>query len=84
MGVLRLQMHATAPDPAEQTLGTSQSVGCVCIAALLNEFVDRQGLRGEDCERSLAAGRLLWVLRRDRTPTACPGRYMVVVDAKSP
>ena len=52
MGVLRLQMHATAPDPAEQTLGTPQSEGCVRIAALLNEFVDRQGLRGEDCERS--------------------------------
>ena len=52
MGVLRLQMHATAPDPAEQTLGTPQSEGCVRIPASLNEFVDRQGLRGEDCERS--------------------------------
>ena len=47
MGVLRLQMHATAPDPAEQTLGTPQSEGCVRIPALLNEFVDRHGCRAK-------------------------------------
>lgn len=81
MGVLRLQMHATDPDLAAQKLGTPQSEGCVRIPASLNDFVDRHGLLDEDYEKSLAAGGHLWVLRKDRTPTAYPGRYMVVVDS---
>lgn len=81
MGVLRLQMHATDPDLAEQKLGTPQSEGCVRIPASLNDFIDRHGLLDEDYERSLATGGHLWVLRKDRTPTATAGRYMVVVDS---
>jgi hypothetical protein len=40
MGVLRLQMHATDPELAEQKLGSAQSEGCVRIPASLNEFMD--------------------------------------------
>lgn len=81
-GVMRLQMHATDPDLAEWRLGTQQSEGCVRIPATLNDFIDRHGLLDEDYERALADGERLWVLRKDRTPTPWPGRYMVVVDSK--
>jgi hypothetical protein len=81
MGVLRLQMHATDPDLAEQKLGTAQSEGCVRIPATLNDFMDVHGLLDEDYERTVAGGKQLWVLRKDRTPTPYPGRYMVVVDS---
>ena len=67
MGVLRLQMHATAPDPAEQTLGTPQSEGCVRIPALLNEFVDRHGCRAKTVnDRGGRSNRLegpVWAVR---------------------
>ena len=82
MGVLRLQMHATDPDLAEQKLSTAQSEGCVRIPASLNAFMDLHGLLDEDYERSVARGEHLWVLRKDRTPTVTPGRYMVVVDSE--
>jgi hypothetical protein len=81
MGVLRLQMHSTDPDLAEQKLGTAQSEGCVRIAATFNAFLDFHSLLDEDYERSVARGEKLWVLRKDRTPTKFPGRYMVIVDS---
>ena len=80
MGKLRLQMHSTDPVLAEPRLGTAQSEGCVRIPAMLNEFIDRHGLLDEDYARALAEGDHLWVLRKDRTPTPSPGRYLVVVD----
>ncbi len=82
MGVLRLQMHATDPDRAESRLGTPQSEGCVRIPAALNDFIDRYALLDEDYERAVAGGSRLWVLRRDRTPTSSPGRYLVVIDSQ--
>ncbi|MFM9927235.1 L,D-transpeptidase [Variovorax sp. H27-G14] len=81
MGVMRLQMHATDPALAEPKLGTAQSEGCVRIPSSLNEFIDRNGLLDADYEKSASEGAHLWVLRRDRTPTAWPGRSMVVVDS---
>jgi hypothetical protein len=81
MGVLRLQMHATDPDLAEQKLGAAQSEGCVRIPSSLNDFIDRYGMLDEDYERSVVEGAHLWILRNDRTPTSYPGRYMVVVDS---
>jgi len=84
MGVLRLQMHATDPDLAEWRLGTAQSEGCVRIPSTLNDFIDRHGLLDEDYLQAAAGGSPLWVLRKDRTPTATPGRYMVVVDSARP
>lgn len=82
MGVLRLQMHATDPDHGAPRLGTPQSEGCIRIPEKLNDFLDRHGVLDEDYERALAGGARLWVLRADRTPTASPGRYIVVVDSE--
>ena len=86
MGVLRLQMHATDPDLAEWRLGTPQSEGCVRIPAALNDFIDRHGLLDQNYLQAAAtgAGMPLWVLRKDRTPTATPGRTLVVVDSERP
>ena len=86
MGVLRLQMHATDPDLAEWRLGTPQSEGCVRIPAALNDFIDRHGLLDQDYLQAAAAGPGMprWVLRKDRTPTATPGRTLVVVDSERP
>ena len=82
MGVLRLQMHSTDPDRAESRLGTPQSEGCIRIPATLNDFIDRHALLDEDYERAVSGGSRLWVLRRDRTPTSSPGRYLVVIDSQ--
>ncbi len=82
MGKLRLQMHSTDADLAAWRLGTAQSEGCVRIPATLNSFMDKNGLLDEDYDRSLAAGQTLWVLRKDRTPTSQPGRYLIVVDSE--
>ena len=53
MGVLRLQMHATDPDLAEQKLGSAQSEGCVRIPATLNNFIDRYGLLMKSINKQL-------------------------------
>ena len=82
MGTLRLQMHSTDPVLAVPRLGTAQSEGCVRIPATLNAFIDRYALLDEDYQRALASGDQLWILRKDRTPTPSPGRYMVVVDTQ--
>ena len=82
MGKLRLQMHSTDPVLAAPRLGTAQSEGCVRIPATLNEFIDRHGLLDDDYERAVASGDTLWVLRKDRTPTPSPGRYLVVVETQ--
>ena len=82
MSVMRLQMHATDPVLAEPYLGVRRSKGCVRIPASLNDFIDRYGLLDEDYESALADGRRLWVLRADRTPSAYPGRYLVVIDSE--
>ena len=81
MGELRLQMHATDADLAENQLGSAQSEGCVRIPATLNDFIDRYGLLDDDYLRAQTAGAALWVLRRDMTPTSTPGRFIVVVDS---
>lgn len=82
LSVMRLQMHATDPDLAEPYLGTRRSKGCIRIPASLNDFLDRYGILDEDYESALAQGQRLWVLRKDRTPAAHPGRYMVIVDSE--
>ena len=83
ISVMRLQMHATDPDHLEQRLGTAQSKGCIRIPASLNEFIDRHGVLDQDYQEKIEAGRRLWVLRDDRTPTPWSGRYLVVVDSMS-
>ena len=78
---MRLQMHATDPERLEPLLGTWHSKGCIRIPASLNRFIDRYGLIDADYEHAAAQGRKLWILLPERTPTAWPGRYLVVVDS---
>jgi hypothetical protein len=79
-GSMRLQMHATDPDLLEHRLGSVQSKGCIRIPATLNRLIDTYGLLDADYESALRAGRSLWMLAPDRTPTPWSGRYLVVVD----
>lgn len=79
---MRLQMHSTDPALLEPLLGMARSKGCIRIPATLNAFIDHYGILDADYERALAAGRKLWVLDRDRTPTPWSGRYLVVVDSR--
>ena len=81
MGVLRLQMHVTDPDLAEQKLGIAQSEGCVRTPSTLNNFIDLNGPLDEEYKLSAAKGQHLWALRKDRSLTFYPGRYLVVVDS---
>ncbi len=83
LGQMRLLMHATDPDFLEKHLGVARSKGCVRIPATLNMFLDRHGLLDADYQAALARGEKLWVLRADRTPTAFPGRYLVIIDSNS-
>lgn len=78
---MRLQMHATDPERLEPRLGQRESKGCVRIPATLNSLLDRHGLLDADYETAAAAGHPPWVLRADRTPTAWPGRWLVIVDS---
>lgn len=80
---MRLMMHATDPDYAEQHLGEVISKGCIRIPESLNIFIDRYGILDADYEQALENGKKLWVIRPDRTPTPWPGRYLVVVDSYS-
>lgn len=82
MGWMRLQVHATDPDLGEPFLGSARSAGCVRIPAGLNDFLDRHAVLDADYERAVAEDQSLWMLRKDRTPTATPGRYVVVVDSE--
>lgn len=81
-GEMRLQMHATDPTVLEPRLGRWHSKGCIRIPAALDRFIDRHGLIDADYERAVLAGRNLWVLLPDRTPTPWAGRYLVVVDSE--
>ena len=80
--ITRLQMHATDPNFFEKRLGERASNGCIRDSATLNRFIDQYGLIDADYEQVAQHGRLLWVLRGDRTPVATPGRYLVVVDTQ--
>jgi hypothetical protein len=79
---MRLQMHATDPDVLEPRLGSGASSGCIRISALLNQFLDKYGLLDADYEAALERGVAFWMLRKDRTPTAWSGRYLVVVESE--
>jgi len=81
---MRLQMHATDPTTLESRLGRVASEGCIRIPATLNVFLDRHGILDADYEQALAGGKVLWVLREDRQPFVWPGRYMVIIDSKTP
>jgi hypothetical protein len=81
-GEMRLQLHATDPQLLEPFLGTWHSKGCIRIPASLDDFIDRHGLLDADYEAGLRAGQRYWMLRADRTPTATPGRWLVVIETQ--
>ena len=82
LGEMRLQMHATDPKLLEPLLGTWHSKGCIRVPAALDEFLDGHGLLDAEYEAGLRAGQRYWMLRADRTPTATPGRWLVVVESE--
>lgn len=80
MGIMRLQMHATDPDILEPRLGRVQSKGCIRIPAALNRLLDRYGVLDAAYEAMQSTGRVMWILRPDRSPVNDAGRYLIVVD----
>jgi len=79
--LMRLQMHATDPDLAENLLGIPRSKGCIRIPAAMNEFIDKYGLLDFDYDAAVQRGVHFWVLRNDRIPTSTPGRYLLVIQS---
>lgn len=75
---IRFQMHATDPDQLEKRLGKPDSQGCVRVHSSFNEFVDKFGIIDKNYETSLDPK---WVLRKDRTPVANAGSFILVVDS---
>lgn len=80
MGIMRLQMHATDPDILEPRLGRVQSKGCIRIPAALNRLLDHYGVLDAAYEAMQSTGRVMWILRPDRSPVNDAGRYLIVVD----
>ena len=79
---IRFQMHATDPDYLEKRLGKPDSQGCVRINSSFNEFLDKFGILDKHYEESATPK---WVLRKDRTPVANAGSFLLVIDtAKNP
>jgi len=81
--MMRLQMHSTDPDLAENLLGVPRSKGCIRIPAAVNTFIDRYGLLDFDYDAGVEKGLNYWVLRKDRIPTSTPGRYLVVIQSNA-
>jgi hypothetical protein len=80
--LMRLQLHATDPQRLEPRLGERASKGCIRIPATLNTLIDRYGILDAAYDEAIAQGRHFWVLRDDRTATAWPGRYLVVIESQ--
>ena len=80
---MRLQMHSTDPELAENLLGNARSKGCIRISASLNELIDRYGLLDADYLELMKRGAHFWVMRSDRESVNNPGRYLVVIDSKA-
>ena len=79
--LMRLQMHSTDPELAENLLGNARSKGCIRIPASLNEFIDHYGLLDADYEVAMQKGIHFWVIRSNRHSVDNPGRYLVVIDS---
>ncbi|WP_353433032.1 L,D-transpeptidase [Polynucleobacter sp. MWH-UH23A] len=80
IGVLRLQMHATDPELAENLLGTPRSEGCIRIPATLNQYIDHYGVLDAQYDKAASQGSRFWVLAKNRTVTPFSGKYLVVID----
>lgn len=78
---IRLLMHATDPDHAEQLLGAPQSKGCVRISAKLNKFLDLNGIIDAEYEAKSDLKSVGWLLLKDREPVANAGKYLIVGDS---
>ena len=74
---IRFEMHATDPDYLEQRLGRPDSEGCVRVHNTFNTFMDTYGVIDKNYEDASS-----WVLRKDRTPAANAGSWLLVFDSK--
>lgn len=75
---MRLLMHSTDPDRGEPRLGRTDSKGCVRISHGLNRFLDTYAILDSNYEQWAKTKRDSWLLRKDRTPVAYPGKYLIV------
>lgn len=77
---IRMQMHATDPQFLEQRLGNPASAGCIRLSAETNQFLDNHAIIDKKIEGSSQA----WTLKKDRTPVANEGSFVLVINSDSP
>jgi len=81
MSQLRLLMHSTDPDRGEARLGRTDSKGCVRISQGLNRFLDTYAILDSHYEEWAKTKPDSWLFRKERKPTAYPGKYLVIGDS---
>jgi len=81
MSQLRLLMHSTDPDRGEPRLGRTDSKGCVRISHGLNRFLDTYAILDSHYEEWAKTRPDSWLFRKERKPTAYPGKYLVIGDS---
>ncbi len=84
MSQMRLLMHSTDPDKGEPRLGRTDSKGCIRISNGLNRFLDTYSILDRNYEDWAATKAESWLLRKDRTPTAFAGKYLIIGDSSLP
>lgn len=81
-GGMRLCMHATDPDRLERVLGKPASEGCVRLPAVMNRFLDLNGIIDMDIEQAAQSDRrFAALLKPERTPTPLAGNHLVVFES---
>lgn len=78
---MRLLMHSTDPDRGEQRLGRTDSKGCIRISQGLNRFLDTHAILDLHYEEWAKTKPDSWLLKKDRTPVAHPGRFLIIGDS---
>ena len=83
MSQMRLLMHATDPAQGEPRLGRTDSKGCVRISPGLNRFLDSYAILDRNYEEWRKNRHDSWLLKKDRTPVAYPGKYLIIGDSQA-
>lgn len=78
---IRLLMHATDPVFGEKRLGKVDSKGCIRTSARMNKFLDHFGLLDKEYEINKNKKAVTWLLKPDREPVLCAGKYLLVGDS---
>jgi len=83
MSQMRLLMHATDPSQGEPRLGRTDSKGCVRISPGLNQFLDSYAILDRNYEEWRKNRHDSWLLKKERTPVAYPGKYLIIGDSQT-